>query len=161
MSLTAPAFPLPKNSTWVVDDATGYRTENKVYPEYIFPFTLMDPTPGGQNLGRMEWQLEPLPSAKQKGRRYIQGLAIWARQTRDPRYTSRIFLIPTRSEAITGSRRLLGERTEADFVSGVWHMGFCELHRSLILTAYPPDGMTRLIVRTGSSISNEVYFDAR
>ena len=140
---------------YTLDDGQSYWTGDRIFPEYRLPFTAFDPTSGGQGLGRMKWAMELFPARKRKGCKAIGGIALWARQTRDPRYTKRIFYFPTHSEAMTARIRTNG----VDLISCAWRLYFCDVHGHLIAEAYSRDEHSTLVVKTGSSISNEVYFE--
>ena len=56
---------------------------------YIFPFIPIDPPPGNNNLGMIEWCIEIYNTKKEKGFRHITELLVWAQQTRDKRYDRR------------------------------------------------------------------------
>lgn len=121
---------------------------------YRFPFEVLDKTPGGSNLGRIEWGIEPVWSKrKREGRHYIEKLYVWARQTRDPRYSKFVFEIPCYAEALTGTSIEKGH-----FLHHVWYYGFCPEHKSAYMMAYPADQHTALEIRTFSSISLEAQF---
>ena len=137
-----------------VDDASAFQVGTEVLPEYRFPFVAVDPTPGGKNLGRMEWHVELLRGTKRrKGTRRFGGIAIWATQTRDTRYARVVFHIPMCCEGITT------RRDRDDFTRFVWHIGFCSIHDETVLTAYPDNRHVALIVRAWSGISNELFFE--
>ncbi len=147
--------PFAVGEGWRVDDASLFQVGTLVFPRFSFPFTVMDPTPGGKNLGRIEWNIEILPGKKPKGRAPVIGaLAVWARQTRDPRYQGVIFHLPCYTDMLHSNR------DRDDFTKFVWRVGFCEVHKgSAILAAYPDDKHSKLIIDVGSSISGEAYFE--
>lgn len=141
---------------WIPDDASAYKVGEHGW-EYAFPFTLMDTTPGGANLGRIEWHVEIQPTKRKRGEKFnrVGTLRVWATQTRDPRYQHRIFEFDTFAES-------LGFARDADFHEHTfqpWHVGFCNEHRgAVILTAYPNNEHSVLTVAPTSSIQIEVGF---
>lgn len=143
-------FSVPR--PWKLDKAKAFLSGSPVFPKYIFPFTALDTAPGGMNLGRIEWHVELVPARKVKGRKSISAIALWATQTRDPRYLRKVFYLPCFSDAITS------QTDRSDFVKHVWRQGFCETHGLLILSAYPRNDHAELVVEVGSSISNDIYF---
>jgi hypothetical protein len=144
------SFYLPDGCTLDVG-AKAYRTPED--SRVIFPFLPLDPVPGGSNLGRIEWSVE---FVKGKRRNRLGALALWARQTRDPQYDKKVFLLDAgHCPCIT--TRLSGRE---DFTRFVWNIARCEMHGHLILTAYPADYHRVLIVDLASSISGSIYFAA-
>jgi len=136
---------------WKLGDIQAFKVREGIYR---FPFTTMDPTPGGQNLGRIEWCLEPVRrSRKREGRYWIDSLLIWARQTRDDRYQGVIFEIPCLVDCVTTHRYDGGS-----YYAGVWRMGYCPEHRNAIFEAYPENQHTGLKVDVYVS-SATVEFD--
>ena len=115
---------------------------------YCFPFTVLDDTPGGRNLGRIMWGIELLHGRKRKGRYYIDKLLVFARQTRDKRYTGKIFEIPCFAEMLQGG-----------FIEHVWNIAICPEHNGPILTAYPDNQHSSLVINVLSSISIEANFN--
>lgn len=120
---------------------------------YRFPFEVLDKTPGESNLGRIEWGIEPLRGKKTGGRYMIEGILIWARQTRDERYAKKIFYIECFSESITAD---IIERKS--YLSYVWRTMFCEEHKNLIFDAYPANNHSILEINVESSISIDINF---
>ena len=137
--------------TWTLDDGAAYRDERA---QYHFPFVAVDPTPGGSNLGRIEWHVELLRGRKVRGLYWLYCLLVWASQTRDPRYTKRLFHLPVYAESWTTSSRVQGN----SYMSHVWRTTFCELHGTTWFSAYPTNEHSSLVVDAGSSISIEVEF---
>lgn len=139
----------------VFADASEYQDADRLQPGYVFPFTLLDPTPGGANLGRIEWHVELIPARKRSGeknRKRIAEVRVWATQTRDPRYQGKQFRFETIAEA-------LSHRSRDGRGFQPWRVMFCDKHRgAVVLTAYPENHHTRLIVEPSSSISCEVHF---
>lgn len=121
--------------------------------EYVFPFELLDKTPGGSSLGRIEWHIEPSKGRKVGGRYYIEKLLVWASQTRDERYNGKIFEIPCYSESIYASCL-----AEDSYFKYVWRMLFCGVHKNPVFSAYPGDKHKELVINTGSSICLEINF---
>lgn len=121
---------------------------------YRFPFTVLDPTPGGSNLGRIEWGIELLHGRKQKGRYYIEKLLVFARQTRDERYAGKVFEIPCFTDMLQG-RELTGRSA---FIQHVWQVSICPEHNAPVLSAYPENQHSELVVDVRSSISIDVNF---
>ena len=140
---------------WIVDDAADYKAGTPVFPKYRFPCVALDPTPGGSNLGRMEWCVELLKGKKREGRRLVGGVAVWARQTRDPRYVGRVFHLPMQTDCLSAIR--IGER--CSFFAEVWRVFFCEVHDNVIFEAYVPSDATALVIETSSSIGNNIQFE--
>ena len=123
--------------------------------EYVFPFECLDKTPGGSNLGRIEWHVEPIKSNKNKGRYYIEKLLVFASQTRDERYKGKIFEIPCYTESITAD--VLHHRDS--YFHYVWRMTWCEVHNTAFFSAYPKNEHTKLVINVNSSISSEIEFE--
>lgn len=124
---------------------------------YVFPFEVLDKTPGGSNLGRIEWHIELVRSKKKDGRYWIEKLLVWPSQTRDERYPRNIIWeIECYAECIT-SRNYQGESNS--FIANVWRMFFCEVHKNLIMTAYPRNQHSQLKINVGSSISIDADFE--
>ena len=122
---------------------------------YHFPFEVLDKTPGGTNLGRIEWCIEPIISKKKRDGLYpLEKIYLWAKQTRDKRYAGKTFEIPCYAESILSS-----PSREGSFLGGVWRMGFCPIHKTLILESYPNnDNYKELIIRTSSSIGVDIDY---
>lgn len=120
---------------------------------YVFPFEVFDKTPGGSNLGRIEWHLEAFPGKKTRGRFYIEKLHVWASQTYDPRYKGKVFEIPIFTEALTRSMH-----DQNSFFSHVWRVIVCEVHKVAMMSAYPANHHSSLVVEGGSSIGNHIEF---
>src|SRR3972149_222499 len=121
---------------------------------YVFPFLVLDPTPGGSNLGRIDWNCELIRSRKIRGRYHLATIYVWARQTRDKRYAGKYFEIPCRSEGLSG--RKLTDKGNA-LTECTWTVGYCNDHGNVVLSSYPENHHKELVVRVGSSISIEVY----
>ncbi|MES2409182.1 MAG: hypothetical protein V4509_02665 [Patescibacteria group bacterium] len=124
---------------------------------YEFPFEVLDKTPGGSNLGRIQWCVEMYPAPKQRGenRKRLSKIWVWAKQTRDKRYASKVFEIPTYAESLTTDASL---RRGTAFAP--WKIDFCEQHKgAVILDCYPTDGCKKLVINNWSSISIEVNFE--
>jgi len=126
---------------------------------YVFPFDVLDKTPGGSNLGRIEWHIEPVRGKKDRkeGRYYIEKLLVWASQTRDEKYKSKVFEIPCYSEAISASYHHNGRMPDS-FMAYVWRVMFCEIHKMPVFSAYPDNQHTQLKIDVGSSISIDIDF---
>lgn len=136
-------------------DLTPFRTADAPFSQYTFPFVCLDPTPGGANLGRIEWCIELHPAAKRRGekRRRIGEVWLWAKQTRDPRYSGKQFRIEAHAEG-WGTHRLDGGEYAP------WRILFCEEHKgAVIMLAYPQNHHTKLIFNAASSIEFEVHFE--
>ena len=132
--------------------AKAYKTKDG-YGEYRFPFEVLDKTAGGSNLGRIEWHLECLTGKKTKGRYYIEKLLIWATQTRDERYVKKIFEIPCYTEALCGDSLL-----RESYVNYVWRVMPCEIHKTMMFSAYPANNHKELVINVGSSIGIDIDF---
>lgn len=140
-----------KRETETFADASAFEVDG----HFKFPFVLLDPTPGGSNLGRIEWHVELFPAKKQRGenRRRIGELRVWATQTRDPRYQGKCFRFETIAEA-------LSHRHRDGMGFQPWRVMFCELHRgAVVISAYPDNHHRTLVVDTNSSISLEVHYE--
>lgn len=123
---------------------------------YIFPFEVLDKTPGGTNLGRIQWHMEFVSDSKQKdGRYYYSKLYVWASQTRDKRYYKKVFEIPCYTECITGG--VLGKKDY--YIDQVWRIQICDLHKNTVFSAYPQNKHTKLIIPVNSSIFVDPYFE--
>lgn len=132
--------------------AESFRDENRYY---VFPFVALDPTPGGNNLGRIEWHIEPIRSKKkERGMYFIEKLYVWASQTYDERYKGKVFEIPCFAECITASAL----RDRDSYLHHVWKAQICELHKSMWFSAYPQNHHTSLKINVGSSISIDADF---
>lgn len=126
---------------------------------YEFPFDVLDKTPGGSNLGRIEWHMEFIPGKKQTrkymhGRRYYEKIYVWATQTRDKRYQKKVFEIPCFVECITGDSL----RARSSFMHHVWRVMPCELHDIPTFSAYPANHHRALRIPIDSTISIEPEF---
>ena len=122
--------------------------------EYIFPFEVLDKTPGGRNLGRIEWLIEPIVGKKNKdGRYYIEKLLIQARQTRDKRYIGKLFEIPVFADSILGDT--LGRES---YINYVWRMMFCPEHKTFIFDAYPGNNHKALKISCFSTMGIDINF---
>ena len=122
---------------------------------YVFPFIGLDPTPGGSNLGRIEWHCELVRSRKTRDRYYLAAIYVWATQTRDKRYAGKYFEIACHSSGLSG--RKLTNMGNA-LIECVWTIGYCGDHGNVTLSAYPANHHKELVIRAGSSISIDVYF---
>ena len=120
---------------------------------YRYPFKCMDDTPGGDNLGKIEWCIEPVYGKKKRGRYFIESLLVWARQTRDKKYSKKLFLIHCFAGAITGD-----SLNRQDYLNHVWYWGICSEHKRPFMVAYPQKHHSVLEINTGSSISIEIKF---
>lgn len=132
--------------------AKAYKNKDG-WGEYRFPFEVLDKTPGGSNLGRIEWHLEALTGKKTKGRYYIEKLHIWATQTRDPRYAKKIFEIPCYSESFLGD-----SIKRESYLNYVWRVMPCEIHKTMMFSAYPANNHKELVVNAGSGIGIDIDF---
>lgn len=128
---------------------------------YRFPFVGLDDTPGGSNLGRIEWNIEPIwtlvPDEELgpgEDHYMIARLLVWARQTRDERYRDKVFEISLRSEAISGH----SHSRYQSFTDYVWLVAGCREHGNVVLSAYPPNGLSVLEIRPHSSLAIDVLF---
>ena len=120
---------------------------------YKFPFVCVD-APGPKSLGRIEWWLEPQRGKRlRRGRYMIEGLYLWAKQTRDARYAGKLFEIECFAEGLHGVGDIHG-----DFLRHVWMSQFCQDHRALAFGAYPPGTATQLMVDVSSAIMIRAYF---
>jgi hypothetical protein len=120
---------------------------------YLFPFTLMDTTPGGGNLGRIEWHIEFVKTRKEKNARYITQMLVWARQTKDPRYLNKFFLLDCNTPSIVTHLN-----NSSDFLNNTWTMAICYEHKMPIVSAHPPDKYCALYIETFSSIGTRIRF---
>jgi hypothetical protein len=144
--MTTPAPKMPAGGAEVVT------LEAPEQGAHVFDFEVFDRTPGGTNLGRIEWHIEPLAR-----RNRLTGLLVFASQTRDPRYAKRVFWIPCGADGLDG-RHAVREPGVNDFVELVWRVAPCAFHRSLVLSAYPGDHHDELVIGVGSSISVDAQF---
>ncbi len=135
-------------STMKLKRQNANQFKNKGESVWLFPFTCLDPMPGGGNLGRIEWHSEPYRFKKQEGRWYITAILLWATQTRDQRYKGKLFELRCLTEAICGnSVDPLGS-----LIGCVWHIGRCADHRQLMFSAYPQNDQSLLEVDLNSSL---------
>lgn len=123
--------------------------------KYSFPFEVLDKTPGGKSLGRIEWCIEPFIGKKKKeGRYYIEKLWVWAKQTRDKRYLGKIFEIPCFSESIMGD-----SINRNGFLNHVWLNFPCAEHKGQMqFWAYPQNHHSILEITADSSIAIDIKF---
>jgi hypothetical protein len=121
---------------------------------YVFPFKVFDETPGGSNLGRIEWGIELIHGKKKDGRYRIQKMLVFARQTRDIRYFGKIFEIECYTDMLQGRSHQYDS-----FIKYVWNIAFCPEHKSPVLMAYPGDHHSKLIINSSSSIMVEARFE--
>lgn len=134
--------------------AEQFKDENGYY---VFPFEVLDKTPGGSNLGRIEWHIELVRSKKKDGRYWIEKLYVWPSQTRDKKYPRNIiWVIDCRAECLT-SRNYQDESNS--FISNVWKIQFCEVHKNIFMSAYPKNRHSKLKINVQSSISIDASFE--
>lgn len=121
---------------------------------YVFPFTVLDQTPGGSNLGRIEWHIEFVKTKKEKNRniRPITQMLVWARQTKDPRYVNKFFLLDCDTAGI------MTHQDSSDFFHCAWFMQICDEHKMPIISAYPPDDTCALHIQIYSSVGTRIHF---
>ena len=132
------------------ESADSFKDENGYY---VFPFEVLDKTPGGSNLGRIEWCIEPIRGKKKQGRIMIEKLLVWAKQTRDERYVGKIFEIPCHTEAITGD-----SIDRNSFLNHVWYWYFCPDHNTVGMWAYPRNEHSKMVINCGSSFGVTAEF---
>lgn len=131
-------------------NADEFRGEDGIYR---FPFKVLDETPGGSNLGRIEWNIELIGEGE--GEEYRIGkLLVWARQTRDARYVGKVFEIPCQSMRFGGHR--LSEK--GSFTDAVWMVYLCPEHRAPVMSAYPENHHSEIEINAGSSVMIDVRF---
>ncbi len=127
---------------------------DKVSGAYMLPFIVLDPTPGGKNIGRIEWIIEPIERKKKQGRWYITKLLVCARQTHDPRWSGKLFYVDLFTEALTGNRQ-----NGDGFFNGVWLSFYCAEHRnSMQFLSYPKNHHKHLRIETYSSIMCDIKY---
>ncbi len=129
-------------------NADEFKNEHGIY---VFPFKVLDPT-----YGRIEWHMEFQHGKKTKGRYYIEKILVWATQTQDERYKKKIFEIPCYTESIYASPSGIGGRDH--YLSNVWRVMTCEVHKTLMFSAYPENKHSSLEIGVGSSISADIIF---
>jgi hypothetical protein len=120
---------------------------------FIFPFQVLDDRTDGTSLGRIMWNIELLKGRKQKGRYFFEKILVWAKQTRDERYMGKVFEIPCYSEAVTGD-----SLDRESYLNYVWYIQPCEIHNSLIFSAYPANHHKALRINVGSLMSIDIDF---
>lgn len=140
---------MPKTKT-EFESAEAFKVEGG----YLFPFTLMDDTPGGSNLGRIMWNIEIHKTQKQDGVNYITQMVVWANQTRDPRYQDKNFLL----ECHTAGIMTCGLTSKDDLMPHVWFVAVCAEHGKTVLRAYPSNGHAALQVEAYSSVGTRIHF---
>lgn len=126
--------------------------------QYVFPFVALDKTPGGKNLGRIQWciELHPQEKSKESGFRRVGKLLVWAMQTRDKRYFRKVFEIPTFAEMFYSCAST--NKRDA-FVP--WKIMLCDEHKgAVVLDAYPENEHRALVIDAMSSIMVQVKFRA-
>jgi hypothetical protein len=123
---------------------------------YLFPFTVMDPTPGGSNLGRIEWHVELYKSQKRRGYsgKFITKMLVWARQTRDPRYDGKVFILDCYTRGIMTCLQTSND----DFSRHAWFLSVCEEHGGVIISSYPSDHHVALMIETHSEVGTRIRF---
>ena len=122
---------------------------------YVFPFEALDRTPGGSNLGRIEWHVEIGKGKKTRGRYYIERMLVWATQTRDHRYAGILFEIPCFSEMLHAD----SVGSNDSYLKHVWSVGFCNEHKLPYFSAYPENRHNKLVIEANSSIMVDMYFE--
>lgn len=123
---------------------------------YKFPFTPLDSTPGGSNLGRMEWHVELFKGKKKRGQPYyIEAVYVWGTQTRDERLR-KLYAIKCHAEHLSGHS--FTKRIQA-FTDYVWRISYCRDHGVPVMSAYPEDDHKTLVIDVCSSIGIEIYFE--
>ncbi len=154
---------MKKNQTQAIS-AEKYRvkTEKGYQKVYRFPFEVMDKTPNGSNLGRIEWCVELFRAKHKKDNRYyIEKIWVWARQTRDTRYQGKTFEIPCWLEMIESFSSDISKRRkygEASYMSRVWQTYFCPEHKQLAFSAYPQDWHNVLEIDVSLSVMGSIDF---
>ena len=136
---------------------TQYKSAEEFKDEnghYVFPFEVLDKTPGG-SLGRIEWHIEFVRSKNKDGRYWIEKLFVWPTQTRDKKYPRDvIWEIPCFAECLTSS---FVNPTD-EFISNVWKVQYCEIHKNIFMSAYPQNQHSKLQINVASSISITATF---
>lgn len=136
--------------------ADAFKTEGG---RYVFPFVLLDPTPGGSNLGRIGFDIEFVPT---KNKKAIGKILLHVNQTRDERYAGKVFEIEANTATIFGcSGTLIRDgRTRMTIFVGTWMLGICREHNAPFLRVHPSDGHTRLVIEPPfSSIGSDIFFE--
>lgn len=134
-----------------VTKATKYYDKDR--REYVFPFEVFDKTPGGSNLGRIEWWIEPVWKYDRSRKRYcIDEAYVWARQTRDKRYAGKLFLVDCFGDNWFSSCTHIHD----NFIKYVWLIEKCMIHKTMQYGAYPEDHHTKLVI---SENGFNVYFE--
>lgn len=128
--------------------AEHFKNEHGIY---VFPFKVLDST-----YGRIEWHMEFQHGKKTKGRYHIEKILVWATQTVDERYVKKVFEIPCYTESIYASPSGIGGRDH--YLSNVWRIMPCEVHKTLMFSAYPENQHKELEIGVGSSISADIIF---
>ena len=128
----------------------------KVDDGYLFPFTCLDDTPGDSNLGRIEWNLEFYKTKLDKGQRFVTQMLVWARQTRDPRYFGKTFLLDCNTAGVMSSCNR-GRKTD-DFMHCSWFVAPCPEHKGQIIAAYPEDHHNALHIEMNSWVGTYIKF---
>lgn len=129
---------------------------------YEFPFDPVDQS--GMRLGRIEWHLEPfIKYDRTEKRYYIYKLWVWATQTVDPRYKSKIFEIECYTEGLHGNPidKNSENKIEEPFIQRVWDFKPYSDNGNYVLTAYPRDEHNVLKIAVNSSIYIEPKFIVR
>jgi len=119
---------------------------------YIFPFEVLNKTPGGSNLWRIEANIEIVKGRKKKGMYRIEGIILWFSQTRDERYLWKNFFIPCWAEWISRNDK------NGNFFAHVWYTWFCSEHGNIAFSAYPNNNFKELRIYTNSSIYATIDF---
>src|SRR5262245_5027185 len=133
-------------------DVSLYKVMRNVY---AFPFTCMH-----ERYGRIEWCVELIRAKKQdESRNYpIKKLLLWTRQSDDERYDGKLFTIPCHAESLAGAMRSSRTAYGSAYLSHVYCMSFCEVHKNLVMFAYPDNQHNRLIIDADSSIMLRIEF---
>lgn len=129
----------------IISNAEEFKTSEG---EYEFPFIVLDPTPGGTNLGRIEWVLEPIFKRGKIVKMFLQ-----SRQTRDERYLNTLFELTVNSPFIFAS-----SLDDNSFLTNVWRLGYCAEHKTTQLWAYPKNHHSILSIERHSSFGLRVEF---
>jgi len=143
-----------KNKSNEIKTVSAKKYLKDKYGIYEFPFKVLDDTPGGTNLGRIEICIELFRSKRKVDKRYyIEKIWLWFKQTRDKKYRGKIFEIPCFTECIGGD--YIGMNS---FTASAWRVYYCDVHRQIIMEAYPQNNHSKLLIDVSSSIMVDIDF---
>jgi len=140
---------MPKRRGKMTKTPTDKAEKYIVGGQYRFLFVVFDDTPGGGNLGRIMFRLEPIAEEGDIVKLFLQ-----VRQTRDKRYDDKTFELEVGAPSIFGNA--LGTN---DFLSNTWRTYYCPEHKTFALEAYPQDHHNVLVFERFSGVGIQIRFE--